>query len=79
MDKFWEWMDGNNYGCFRDIEIIKGDKSKCFQVNGQTISFYPQMLIGYMIEYCFDNEIVFKVDDYNVYEILENAIMNDIE
>ena len=53
MDKFWEWMEEKRYdedGCFCDGFNYYEPMNK---ENAPT----KQMLIGYMIEYCFENKL----------------------
>ncbi len=72
MDSFWKWMREKGYS-------TKLDRDNFIYPKGSTLTCTPtkQMLIGYMMEYCFINDIVFNIDDTNVYKIMKEAITNN--
>ena len=71
LKKFWEWMEKKGYAYPYGTNFwYLHDK------DGDGLSPTKQMLIGYMMEYCFDQGITFNINDTNVYGILEEAICN---
>lgn len=78
MEKFWIWMEKKGYV----VKVTKLENIPNFDYEmlgvkrGETIKPTKQMLIGYMMEYCFDKGIEFNIRDFNVYKILEEAIIN---
>ena len=74
MDKFWEWMEEKDYG-----------SCECKAINGSFNTYHiditKQMLIGYMIEYCFEKRIQVDLNleycNYKlIYDLLEKVINN---
>jgi hypothetical protein len=72
MDKFWEWMNEKGYayddGENEDLYIIGS------QPEEDMVPIFPnnQMLIGYMIEYCIENNIRFEVSS-NYHKSIDKA------
>lgn len=66
MDKFWQWMEEKRYG-----QMLSTGEDRT--LGGYLLS--KRMLIGYMIEYLFENDKLDFFDDIDkYYEYLKDKI-----
>lgn len=75
MDKFWKWMEEKQYSRMS----IHDEQCVC-DIHKNEVTFTKQMLIGYMMEYCCEKNIFFKITSvhfWNAYNILKNDIKHN--
>ena len=80
MNKFWEWMDKE-----KGIEKLDNEHNQHGMIVSQHqfdeayVERFKPMLIGYMIEYCIENELKVDIEIPEDFTLTIDKIYNNLE